>query len=438
MMNHQNEYSLRRQRLFEQMPQNSLAIIFTAPHFHRSADQEHHFYPDNDFYYFTGFCEPETAAIFIKSDKEGHRYILFNRPHDPVQEQWCGRRVGQQTAVEQYGADKAYVYSELLEKLTDCLADKESLYCIWGRYPDNDTIIQTAINQVRKRVRSGIKMPDTLINLEHLVHEMRLIKSPHEIDLMRKAAEISANAHIRAMQICRPGMNEYQLRAELIYEFQRNGCWDEAYEPIVGAGENGCILHYIENNQPLKDGDLVLIDAGGRYQYYDADLTSTFPINGKFSPHQKAIYDIVLEAQQTAFSKIKPGAVWSEMADAALNVIVQGLMDEGLLKGSLSTLIETQAYMPFYMHRIGHWLGMDVHDVGRYKIKSEWRKFSPGMVTTVEPGLYIKPGLAVDEKWWGMGVRIEDNVLITETGMDNLSKMLPRKTDDIEALMATK
>lgn len=431
------EYQARRQRLFDQMVDNSIAILFTAPHYQRSADQHHRFYPDNDFYYFTGFTEPEAAAVLIKSKQDGCQYILFNRVKNPLEEQWVGRRVGQEQALIDYGADQAYPISTFVEKMTLFMLDKECIYHIWGRNGNNDIKIKNILNDLRGKVRAGINIPTTLINLESVVHEMRLIKAPSEIALLQKAVDISVSAHKRAMRLCRPGLNESLIRAEMIYEFLRLGCHEEAYDLIIGSGENACVLHYIEDNQDLKDGELLLVDAGGCYEFYDADLTRTFPINGHFTGEQRALYEIVLAAQKAALDEIRPGQLWNVMGDAATKVITQGLIDLGLLKGRVDDLIEQEAYLPFYMHRIGHWLGMDVHDVGCYKISGEWRPLLPGMVTTVEPGIYIKPGLPVDEKWWGMGIRIEDNVLITETGYDILSKDLPKEIADIEATMAS-
>jgi len=435
-MLNQNEFKMRRQNLLAQMADNSVAILFTSPQYHRSADQEHRFYPDNDFYYFTGFIEPEAVAVIIKSAAQGNRYVLFSRAKDPLQEQWSGIRVGQENAMKMFGADEAYPISELAEKLPALLADKESLYYVWGRYFDYDAIVKLALNQVRRKVRAGAKIPDTLINLEKIVHEMRLIKSAGEVELLRKAINISVEAHKQAMRICRPGVNEYEIRAAMIYEFQRRGCWDEAYELIIAGGDNACILHYIEDNNELHDGELLLVDAGGRYQFYDADLTRTFPVNGKYTAEQEALYEVVLHAQKKALEQVAPGKAWSAMADAAAFAITEGLRDVGILKGNVQDLYEQQAYASFYIHRIGHWLGMDVHDVGRYKTNGAWRPFEPGMVTTVEPGVYVKRGMNVDQKWWGIGIRIEDNVLVTEKGHEVLSAALPKEVADIEALMA--
>lgn len=432
----QSEFKKRRAALFSALPTNSIAILPAAPELWRSADAYHDFYQDNDFYYLTGFPETEAVAVFIKEQSE-HRYILFNRAHDPEIEQWVGHFAGNDGAIKEYGADESYPITELEPRLKKLMLNKEVLYCTLGRYDFFDKQIKDALNALRTSVRAGTKVPDTICNLENLVFEMRLIKTDAEVELMRKAADVSVGAHKRILTSCKPGMNEYELEAELVYEFMRHGCSSYAYKSIVAGGANACVLHYIENNQELKDGDLILVDAGGRYQSYCADITRTFPVNGKYTPEQKALYDIVLKAQLEAIEQVKPGNRWNEMNDIAIRVITQGLVDEGILKGQVDELVETKAYKPFYWHLIGHWLGMDVHDVGRYKENGEWRKFQSGMVTTVEPGIYVKPGTPnVDEKWWGIGIRIEDNVLVTDAGRDVLTDALPKTTDDVEALMA--
>jgi Xaa-Pro aminopeptidase len=290
---------------------------------------------------------------------------------------------------------------------------------------------------LRGRIRSGQQAPVAFTDITETIHEMRLIKSPAEIALMRKAAEISAQAHIRAMQFCKPGVNEYQLEAEIMYEFQRNGARHPAYTSIVGGGANACILHYISNNEKVKDGELVLIDAGAEYNYYAADITRTFPANGRFSVEQRAIYELVLKSQLAAIKAVRPGAAWPSMQAAIVKVLTQGLIDLGILKGRLNDLIAKEAYFPFYMHKSGHWLGLDVHDAGRYKIDGKWRTLKPGMVLTVEPGIYISADIpGVHKRWHNIGVRIEDDVLVTAKGCDILSRDVPKSVADIEALMA--
>ncbi len=424
-----------RKRLFAQMQIDSIAIFSTAPVYRRSNDQEHVFYPDNDFYYLTGFTEPDAIALLIKSTAAGEQYILFNRRKDPFMEQWVGKRAGQELAVEFYEADKAFPIDEFLTKLPDFLLDKDTLYTTFGRYATLDQDIKTCLNKVRDKVRTGVRIPDVVINLESLLAEMRLIKNAYEIECLRQAAKVSVAGHKRCLRACKPGSTEYQVHAELIYEFLRQGCQGEAYESIVAGGANTCILHYIENSAELHAGDLLLIDAAGKYNFYAADVTRTYPVNGRFTAEQRAVYDIVLTAQRAALEQVKPGASWGMMSAAAERVITEGLVDLGILHGNIDDLLAQQAFKPYYMHRIGHWLGMDVHDVGRYKVQQEWRKLVPGMVTTVEPGIYFKPGLAVDEKWIGIGVRIEDDVLITATGHEVLTADLPKAAHEIELLV---
>lgn len=434
----QVEYQQRRQRLFAQMSPNSIAVFPTSPEYHRSADQLYPFYPDNDFYYLTGFPEPEAIAVLIKDDKLGELYYLFNRPSDAEAEVWVGARIGHESAKQDYLANESYAIEDLQRHLPDLLQDKDKLYYTFGRYQATDACIHACINQVRNHVRGGVKIPDTVVNAENMLFEMRLIKSDAELELMRTASKISAAAHVRAMKACQPGMYEYELEAELIYEFHKGGCEGEAYSSIVGSAENACVLHYEENNRQMNDGDLVLIDAAGKYHNYCSDITRTFPVNGKYTPEQRDIYDIVLASQLKAIETIKPGARWSDMRDAAARVITQGLVDLKILKGCVDTLLEQEAFRPYYMHRIGHWIGMDVHDVGRYKVEGDWRKFEVGMVTTVEPGIYIRPeSKGVHKRWWGIGVRVEDDVAVTEKGHEVFTSGVPKTMDEIEALMAS-
>ncbi len=424
-----------RARLFEQMADESLAIVPTAPLHIRSNDQHHHFYPDNDFFYLTGFPEPEAVAVLIKSATQGERFILFNRRKDPVMEQWVGRRAGQDLAREYYGADEAYAVDELEAKLPEFMLDKQVMYLTWGRYCQIDHLVKRCLNQVRAKVRAGVSTPSDIVNLETLVAAMRLIKSGYEIEQLRRAATISTSAHQYALRACKPGNKEYQVYAELMGEFFRQGCESEAYGSIVAAGENACILHYTEKHGELRDGDLLLIDAGGQYNTYASDITRTYPINGHFTVEQRAVYEIVLAAELAAIEQVKPGVSWRAMSDVAERVITEGLVELGILSGSVDSLLEQQAFKPYYMHRIGHWMGMDVHDVGLYKLNGEWRDFEVGMVTTVEPGLYFKPGLDIDEKWQGIGIRIEDDVLLTESGHEILTAALPKTAKAIETLV---
>lgn len=432
-----SEFARRRKQFMEKMPPRSIAILSAAPERYRNADTDYLYRQDSDFYYLTGFKEPEAIAVFIPGRSQG-QYILFNRVRDPLLETWNGRRAGQEGAVKQYGADEAFPISDFVKKLPELLAGCEKVaYCI-GRDPEFDRQLLNMINTLHSKVRMGVVVPREFINVEEWIHEMRLMKSSAESEMMRKAAQITAKAHKRAMQVCRPGMYEYQLQAEFLHEYFYNGSLSPAYNPIIGGGENGCILHYVENDAVLKDGDLVLIDAGCEYEYYSSDVTRTFPVNGRFTPEQKAIYDVVLEAQLACIAKAKPGNTLDEIHNTSLNIIVEGLVKLGILQGKVSDLIEQKAYMPFFMHRTGHWLGLDTHDAGLYKKDGKWRKLEAGMAHTIEPGIYIAantPG--VDKKWWNIGVRIEDDILITSSGCEVLSADAPKTIAEIEALMAS-
>jgi len=307
-----------------------------------------------------------------------------------------------------------------------------------GANPDFDQHLIGWVNRLRKQSRAGIHTPGEFVSLDHLLHEMRLFKSSAEINAMRRAAAISVNAHRRAMQVCRPGMKEYQIEAELLHTFMMEGAPSSAYASIVGGGVNGCILHYVENSATLKNGDLLLIDAGAEYDCYAADISRTFPVNGKYSRAQRSLYELVLEAQHAAIEQVKPGNHWNDPHEAAVKVLTKGMVSLGLLKGSVKKLIEKEAYKQFYMHRTGHWLGMDVHDVGDYKVAEEWRLLEPGMTLTVEPGIYVAGGHnTVAKKWWDIGIRIEDDVLVTKEGCEILTEGVPRQPDDVEALMAS-
>jgi len=430
------EHARRRKKLMDMMGDESVAIIPTAPVYIRNRDVEFPFRPDSDFYYLTGYQEPEAVAVLIP-DRHHGEYVLFCRENDPVMETWNGRRAGLDGAVERYGADDAFPIGDLDEILPGLLEDRQRIFYTMGNNSTFDQRVLGWVNQVRKRARTGVSAPDEFISLNHLLHEMRLYKSRAEIAAMRKAAKISAAAHKRAMLTCRPGMMEYQIEAELKYTFMKLGARESAYPPIVGGGANSCILHYTENNQVLNDGDMLLIDAGSEYNGYASDISRTFPVNGKFTPAQREAYELVLEAQAAAIRKIKPGNHWNEPHEAAIEVLTEGMAELGILKGKSRQLIKDQAYTKYYMHRTGHWLGMDVHDVGDYKVEGEWRTFESGMVMTVEPGIYLPAGSkGLAKKWWNIGIRIEDDVLVTESGHDILSKDAPKSVEDIESLMA--
>lgn len=431
-----SEFPRRRKKLMDLMGNESIAIIPTAPVFIRNRDVEFPFRPDSDFYYLTGYPEPEAVAVLIP-DRDHGEYVLFCRENDPVMETWNGRRAGLEGATGNYGADDAFPVEDLDEILPGLLENRERIFYTMGNNVTFDQRLLGWVNQVRKRARSGVRAPDEFISLNHFVHEMRLYKSRAEISAMRKAAKISAHAHKHAMRMCRPGVMEFQIEAELKYVFMQQGAREPAYPPIVGGGANGCILHYTENGNQLNDGDLLLIDAGSEYDGYASDISRTFPVNGKFSEVQRTVYEIVLAAQLAAINKVRPGNHWNEPHDAAIEVLTEGMVNLGILKGKTRQLIREQAYTRYYMHRTGHWLGMDVHDVGDYKVEGEWRTFEPGMVLTVEPGIYLPAGSkGLSKKWWNIGIRIEDDVLVTSDGNEILSKDVPKTVDKIEELMA--
>lgn len=428
------EYILRRKTLAKRLRPGSMAIIPAAEELLRNGDSHYRFRQDSDFYYLTGFNEPE-AVLLIMAGEEGESY-LFNRSRNPEQEQWTGKRLGQEQAREVLGVQKAFPIESLAKELPSLFADKSAIYYMLAKYPQWDQRFSEVLLQVKKQVRKGVKAPAMFCDLAPLLSEMRLFKSQAEIDLMRKAAAISVEAHRRAMRACAQLKTENQLEAELMHEFLRQGCRSPAYDPIVAGHVNACILHYTDNNKALHPGTLVLIDAGGEYENYAADITRTFPVGGEFSEEQRQIYQLVLKAQKAGINCIKPGLRWNAIQQTMVHIITSGLCELGILSGQVDKLIAAEAYKPFYMHNSGHWLGLDVHDCGAYKIEGEWRSLEPGMVLTVEPGIYINPGMdGVDERWWGIGIRIEDDILVTEKGHDNLTRDLPVDIDAIEALM---
>lgn len=435
MLLDKKEFPRRRKRFMDMMGDDSIAIIPTSRVHVRNRDVEFKFRPDSDFYYLSGFAEPEAVVVLIPGREQGE-YLLFCRERDAKMELWNGARAGLEGACDEYGADDAFPISDMDDIIPGLMEDKDRIYYNIGEDKEFDQRMTSWMNQVRKRTRTGIHAPEEIVSPNHFLHELRLFKSRSEIKIMRQAAKISAKAHIRAMQACRPGMMEYQIEAELNHEFMLHGAQSSAYSSIVGGGANSCVLHYIENNQVLQDGDILLIDAGCELDNYASDITRTFPVNGVFSDEQRIIYNIVLNAQYAAIDAAVPGNDWNAPHEAAVRAMTQGLVKAGLLKGRLPTLIKEQAYAKYFMHRTGHWIGLDVHDVGDYKIEGEWRTLEPGMVLTVEPGLYMSAlsrGLA--KKWHNIGVRIEDDVLITNTGNDVLSKDVPKSVEEIEDLM---
>jgi Xaa-Pro aminopeptidase len=429
------EFARRRKRLMDLVDNGGIAIQPTAPERVRNRDVYYPFRPDSDFHYLTGFPEPEAVLVLVPDRPQGE-FLLFCREKDRDAEIWHGRRAGLEGACEFYGADDAFPISDLDDILPGLLENRERIYYTMGRYQDFDQRVVGWLNRVTSKGRAGIHAPDQFHSLGHYVHEMRLYKSREEIKTMRRAAHIAAAAHRRAMETCRPGMYEFQVEAELLHSFIQQGARAPAYPCIVGGGANSCILHYTENSDVLRDGDLLLIDAGAEYDSYASDVTRTFPVNGRFTPEQRAIYEIVLEAQLAAIDAVRPGNSWNDPHAAAVEVITKGLVDVGILKGRWRTLLKEEAYRPYYMHRTGHWLGMDVHDVGEYKVGDEWRTFEPGMVTTVEPGLYLSAATkGLPKRWWNIGIRIEDDVLVTADGHDVLTAGAPKTVDEIELTM---
>lgn len=430
-----NEYQKRRQNFFQQMKENSLAILPAASEISRNNDMEYPFRQNSDLLYLTGFDEPNAFAIFEKGDT-GNRFILFCMTRDPIVEQWVGYRYGVDRARELFGADEAYAIDEIDQHLPELMFHKETIYFPIGRYRHIDQQVIVWLNTVRAQLRSGINMPSEIINLEAISHEMRLIKSDAEIEKLQKACDINIEAFLRLFSACVPGKFEYELAAELEYIYRKNGVNELAFGTIVGSGENSTILHYTQNNRQIKSGDILLVDAGCVLNYYPSDITRTMPANGKFTKEQLAIYELVLAMQTAALEKMKPGQRYIDPHQAAIRVCVEGLKDLGILTGDLDSLIETEAYRPFYMHKLSHWIGLDDHDPSAYKVNREWRTLESGMVLSAEPGVYIKAGLkGVDERWWNIGVRIEDDILITEKGHRNFTKALPKQPAEIEQLV---
>ena len=429
------EFKQRRKLLMRRIKKNAVALLASAPAVARNRDVEFPYRQDSDFHYLTGFDEPESVAVFAPGREQGE-FILFCREYDETKAIWTGKHAGLEGAREQFGANEAYAIGDLADVLPSLLDGRRAVYFPIGLEGELDLQVMAAVNELRGKVRAGAKPPEEFISLDRMVHDMRLRKSPTEIHIMRKAADVSIQAHKRAMGACRPGMYEYQIEAELTHEFMRHGLRYAAYPSIVAGGANACVLHYTQNGDVLHDGDLLLIDAGAEFGNYASDITRTFPVNGRFSEAQRQIYELVLESQLAAIGKIRPGNAWNEPHDTAVRVLVKGLVKLGLLEGRVNKLIKDEAYKTFYMHRTGHWLGMDVHDVGDYKMDNEWRELEPGMVLTVEPGLYISPCcLEVEPKWRGIGIRIEDDVLVTPSGCEVLTAAMPKTVAEIESFM---
>lgn len=426
-------YARRRARLAARLGAGGLAIVPTAPERLRNRDAHHPYRYDSYFYYLTGFREPE--AVLVLAGGEAPHSILFCRDKNAEREIWDGYRYGPDAARTTFAFDEACSISELDARLPDLLADRPAVHVHLGADPVWDGRVLGWINTVRSRARSGVAAPGEIRDVHTLLDEMRLIKDGHEIALMRRAGDISAAAHRLAMQTARPGATEYEVEAVLQHEFRRSGAQAPAYIPIVAGGANACVLHYVENHAVLADGDLLLIDAGCELDGYASDITRTFPVNGRFSGPQRDVYQLVLAAQAAAIAAVRPGAHWNEPHDAAVVVLAQGFLDLKLLAGPLEAALEQETYKQFYMHRTGHWLGLDVHDAGEYKSGGAWRELQPGMVLTVEPGCYIRPAPGVPEAFANIGIRIEDDALVTDGGCEILSAAAPKSVADIEALM---
>lgn len=425
----------RRRRGLMQLMGDGIAIIPTNNEMRRNGDVNYRFRPDSDFYYLTQFPEPEAVAVLVPNREEGE-FILFCRGRDPKREQWEGLRSGLEGAIETYGADQAFSIDEFETILPELLVNQSKVYTCTGRHPDFDQQLFGWVNDIKARVRSGVHAPMEFRDLTYILHELRLFKKSEELRVMRRAAKLSAAGHRRAMQICRPQMYEYEVQAALEMTFMQGGSLYPAYPSIVASGANACILHYTENQSLCQDGDLLLIDAGAELDCYAADITRTFPVNGKYSAEQRELYDLVLAAQVAAIDHVRPGKHWRAYHNAAVEVLAQGMLDLGLLRGSLEEVLENEAYKRFYMHGTGHWLGMDVHDVGEYKVEDAWRVLEPGMVLTVEPGLYVTPGDDVDERWHNIGIRIEDDVVVCKEDPEILTRDIPVDPTEIEAIMA--
>jgi len=429
-----NPTAPRRARFLSQM-EEGVAIFSTSSELIRNADSHHRFRPDSDFYFLTGFAEPD-AVMVLAPQHPTHRYILFVRPRDEAREVWNGRRAGIEGAVSQFGADIAYPIEELEARLPTYLEGARQLYYRLGIYPDRDRQVIQALHTLRHAKRRLTPSPTTIVDASVLLHEQRLYKEPGELELMRRAASISGAAHRAAMAFTRPGRTEYEVEALLEHFFRHHGALGPAYPSIVGSGENATVLHYVENHAPLRDGEMLLVDAGAEFRYYAADITRTYPVNGRFTSHQRAVYEIVLTAQLAAIDQVRPGVPYIRAHETVLRVLTEGLVELGLLKGSIDELLETEAYRPYYMHGTSHWLGLDVHDAGDYVREGAHRSLEPGMVLTVEPGLYFGDGLPeAAQPFRGIGIRIEDDVLVTPDGHDVLTHETPKTIEALEALV---
>lgn len=430
------EFARRRKQLMRIIGDDAICIVPAAPERLRNNDSPYPYRQDSDFHYLTGFPEPDAVLALIPGRAHGE-VVLFCRERDPEREAWDGARAGQEGAVSDFGMDDGFPIGDIDEILPGMIEGRSRVYYHFGRAAEFDVELIGWVNHVRGQVRRGARAPHEFVALGHILHDLRLYKTRDELRVMRRAAKIATEAHVRAMRVVRPGMNEHEVEAELLHTFRRHGAVP-SYEPIVGGGANGCVLHYRANNAVLKDGDLLLIDAGAEYQCYASDITRTFPINGKFSTEQRALYELVLAAQRAAIAQIRQGRPFGAYHAAAVRVITAGLIKLGLLKGSIDKNIREHTYRRFYMHKTGHWLGLDVHDVGDYRVDGQDRELEPGMVVTVEPGIYVAPDAkGVAAKWRGIGIRIEDDVVVTRDKPEVITAAVPNDPDEIEALMAS-
>ena len=432
-----SEYRVRRNRVISSMESNSLAILSAAPSRLRNRDTEYPFRQNSDFFYLTGLEEPEAILVLI-SNQSGGEAILFLKDRDPNQELWTGESLGIENATTTIGVEEVYPIDAFHSTLPELLTGVDRIYVTLGEYSDFDQQFLSMINDIRLIESGGASAPETLVSFKKILHEQRLYKSNSEIGLMQRAADITTKAHLRAFERCQPGISETQLEAELIYEFMRHDARFAAYPSIVGSGKNACVMHYVRNDSILVDGELVLIDAGCEFHNYASDITRTIPINGRYSPEQKAIYEIVLDAQNRAIDSATVGSNFNTPHEIATEVLAQGLLDLGLLQGSLDEVLEEESFKRFTLHRTSHWLGLDVHDVGDYRIRGDWRPLEENMILTVEPGIYIpntENYADIEERWRGIGIRIEDDVLIEKQGNRILSAALPKELEAIEALM---
>jgi Xaa-Pro aminopeptidase len=427
------EFARRRRQFMRMIGKDAIAILPAAPVRNRNGDIEYAYRQDSHFHYLCGFPESDAVAVLLPGRPQAE-YLLFVREHDAVRESWDGARAGTDGAVERYGADDAFPIADIDEILPGLMETRSQIYYTMGTHPDFDSHVLSWVNGLRVQARQAAGAHHEFVALRHVLDDMRLYKSRAEMTSLRRAAQITVGAHRRAMRFARAGRMEYEVMAEVLHEFRSHNA-DISYYPIVGGGANACVMHYRANDQPLSEGDLLLLDAGCEFELYASDVTRTFPVSGRFTPVQRAVYDVVLEAQLAAIDKVRAGNHWNHPHEAAVRVITQGLVKLGLLKGKVAALIKDQEYLQFFSHRTGHWLGLDVHDVGDYKVGGEWRVLEPGMVLTVEPGIYIRPSARVPKEFWNIGIRIEDEVLVSADAAEVLTSALEKTPEQIESLV---